>query len=107
MFQIHVLYTLQSHMIPCILPKQTQQLWLTSHSRHLNYDQAVLLFAAYVYGKLYVTNSMEQGLSSEANSHSASQEIPHLLWNLKAHYCVHNSLLLVPILSQKHMRSYT
>jgi hypothetical protein len=71
------------------------------------YVQTVLLFTAYVYGKLYLTNSMEQNLSSEANSYSTSQEIPHILWNLNVYYCVHNSLLVVPILSQKHMKSYS
>jgi hypothetical protein len=50
---------------------------------------------------------MKQRLSSEANSYSATQKIPHLLWNLKVHSCVHNSLLLVPIQSQKHMKSYS
>jgi len=43
---------------------------------------------------------MEQSPSSEANSHSASQETPHLLWNLKLHHCVYKSFPLVPILSQ-------
>jgi hypothetical protein len=46
------------------------------------------------------TNSMEQSLSWEVNSRSTSQDIPWLLWNPKAHYCVHKSLPLVPILSQ-------
>jgi len=32
------------------------------------------------------SNSMERGLSWEANSHSAIQEIPHILWNTKVHY---------------------
>jgi len=35
------------------------------------------------------TNSMEQSLSLEANSNAASNEIPHLLWNLKVHYHIH------------------
>jgi len=34
----------------------------------------------------------------EANSHLASEEIPHFLWNLKVHCCVHKSLPLVPVL---------
>jgi hypothetical protein len=46
-----------------------------------------------------VTNSMEQSPSWETNSHSASQEIAHLAWKWKLHYCVHKSQLLVPNLS--------
>jgi hypothetical protein len=37
--------------------------------------------------------------SLEANSSSASQEI-HILWNLKIHDRVHNSVTLAPTLSQ-------
>jgi hypothetical protein len=33
-------------------------------------------------------NYMEQSPSSEGDSRSTNQEIPHLLWNLKAHYGV-------------------
>jgi len=43
---------------------------------------------------------MEQNRSWEANSHSASQEIPRLLLNPTAHYSVHKTPPLFPILSQ-------
>jgi len=45
-------------------------------------------------------NSMEHSPSWEANSCSASQEIPCLLWNLNGHYCVHKSPSLVSNPSQ-------
>jgi hypothetical protein len=44
---------------------------------------------------------MEQN-PSKANRPSDTSEIPHILWNLKIHYCVHSSQTCIPILSKIH-----
>jgi hypothetical protein len=43
---------------------------------------------------------MERRQFWKANSFSASQEIPRILWNAEVHYRIHNSPSRVPTLSQ-------
>ena len=50
--------------------------------------------------KICLHNSMEQSPSWEANSSSASQEIPRILWYPKVHYRIHNSPPPFPVLNQ-------
>jgi hypothetical protein len=58
----------------------------------------IIYIYIYILFQIYLPNSTEKAPYWEANSHSASQEIHHLLWKLKFHYCVHKSPPLSPTL---------
>jgi hypothetical protein len=49
-----------------------------------------------------IINSIHENPSWEADGHSASQEIPCLIWNQNVLYCVHTRPQLFPLLSQKN-----
>jgi hypothetical protein len=47
-----------------------------------------------------LTKSMKQSLPRETNISRACQEILRIWWNLKDHYCLHNSSPIFPALSR-------
>ena len=68
---------------------------IKTHTLTCKHTCTVTIYITYV-----LIYSMEQSPSWEANWLSASQEIPHILWNPKVHYHIHKCPPPVPILSQ-------
>ena len=60
----------------------------------------IIIICSVTYSLTYLLTPWSKILSSEANRFSASQEIPHILWNTKIHYRIHKCPPPVPILSQ-------
>ena len=49
---------------------------------------------------------MDWSHSSESNNSLRSEEMLHVMWNLKVHYCVHRILPLVPVLNQTDLQIF-
>jgi len=90
-------------MVGCTL--ESRPAFKLGHCRINTYLFTIYLPLTYlltIYSLLtyLLTCSMEQSPSWEADSFSASEEIPPILWNPKIEYLIHKCLSPVPILSQ-------
>jgi len=71
----------------------------TNRIRFIHHHLSFIVYATDVCLRYKLSNSMDQSPYWEANSHSASQKIPRILWNSEVHYRVHKGPPLIRILS--------
>jgi hypothetical protein len=68
----------------------------------LNYQRIAIFVGQIIWSPFSLqTNSIEQSPFWETNRSSASQEVPHILWNPKVHSRIHKLPPPAPILSQR------
>ena len=87
--------------LPTFKQRSMQRMRRRQHQRGLYAAytlRVTIIELPYTYS--FLTYSMEQSPSWEANRFSASQEIPRILWNPKVHYRSHKCPPPVPILCQ-------
>jgi hypothetical protein len=88
-----------------IVSQTTYVFKIMSETSQKKNDWLIYILPACVYteaSNILVTNSMEQRPSWEANSFSASQEIPRILWNQKVRNRTQNHRPPVPILNKRN-----
>jgi hypothetical protein len=80
--------------------KDTKPTWLqvTFDDTFLSKKQQETVYTISLF--FSVSNSTELSPSWEANSHSATQKFPQILWNPEIHYGVQNTPQRVPFLNQ-------
>lgn len=85
--------------------KTGNKLELSKNGKKRKDSSCVHMTFSYACITNYLTTELikdiEQSPSSEANTSSASQEMPHIFWNLERHYGIHKSL--PPVCNPSHI----
>ena len=78
------------------------------HSIHHSYPPSAVIMNTWICASTsvcihtYLLTPRSRVLLEKLTGFAANQEIPHILWNPKVHYCTHKRPPPVPILSQPH-----
>jgi len=81
-----------------VCPTQLFTAWATRKNDFVSFCVDVQLWVKNL--NCWLTQSMQQSPSWEANNFSTSPKVSHIVWNLKVLYRVHHSSTLVPLPSQ-------